>query len=105
MKNTSAFFSPKALKFSSKYFAHTKTYFDASFCVQETRNEAVRSPVNEKQAKVNRDSVAKYLYSKYFELLVNELNQRLAPPTPDNSDRIPSISLLDIYGFEVSYSF
>ncbi|VUZ40861.1 unnamed protein product [Hymenolepis diminuta] len=68
--------------------------------VTETRNEAVRSPVNEMQAKVNRDSIAKYLYSKYFELLVEELNRRLAPPVSDNSDSVPCISLLDIYGFE-----
>ncbi|VDD83885.1 unnamed protein product [Mesocestoides corti] len=68
--------------------------------VTETRTEAVRSPVNRIQARVNRDSIAKYLYSKYFELLVEELNQRLAPPKIDAADASQSISLLDIYGFE-----
>ncbi|KAL5965575.1 Unconventional myosin-XV [Taenia solium] len=68
--------------------------------VTETRAEAVRSPVNQQQARVNRDSIAKYLYSKYFELLVEELNHRLAPPSAGELEASHSISLLDIYGFE-----
>ncbi|CDS42665.1 myosin XV [Echinococcus multilocularis] len=68
--------------------------------VTETRAEAVRSPVNQQQARVNRDSIAKCLYSKYFELLVEELNHRLAPPTVGELEASRSISLLDIYGFE-----
>ncbi len=66
----------------------------------------MRSPVNKVQARVNRDSVAKYLYSKYFELLVDELNRRLAPPNIDEGDSKGStrtISLLDIYGFEAGF--
>ncbi|EUB55538.1 Myosin-XV [Echinococcus granulosus] len=71
----------------------------------ETRAEAVRSPVNQQQARVNRDSIAKCLYSKYFELLVEELNHRLAPPTVGELEASRSISLLDIYGFEVGNVF
>ncbi|VDM35971.1 unnamed protein product [Hydatigera taeniaeformis] len=72
--------------------------------VTETRAEAVRSPVNQQQARVNRDSIAKCLYSKYFELLVEELNHRLAPPSASELEASHSISLLDIYGFEVDHN-
>ncbi|KAL7065008.1 hypothetical protein AAHC03_05159 [Spirometra sp. Aus1] len=71
--------------------------------VTETQKETVRSPVNKVQARVNRDSVAKSLYSEYFDQLVNELNLRLAPRNADNTDvnlGLRTISLLDIYGFE-----
>ncbi|VDL98603.1 unnamed protein product [Schistocephalus solidus] len=71
--------------------------------VTETQKETVRSPVNKVQARVNRDSVAKSLYSEYFDHLVNELNLRLAPRNSDEMDLnlgLRTISLLDIYGFE-----
>lgn len=78
--------------------------YDSAFALQETRAEAVRSPVNQQQARVNRDSIAKCLYSKYFELLVEELNHRLAPPSAGELEASRSISLLDIYGFEVGHA-
>ncbi|KAL7275148.1 Myosin type-2 heavy chain 1 [Rhizina undulata] len=63
------------------------------------RNEKTISPLNQKQAIVVRDSIAKFIYSSLFDWLVETINNSLAPE--EVRDKINSfIGVLDIYGFE-----
>ncbi|OON22765.1 hypothetical protein X801_01330 [Opisthorchis viverrini] len=66
--------------------------------------ESLWSPVRESQAKVNRDSIAKQIYSELFDRLVAMLNDRLSPPDMSEihttKGGVHTIALLDIYGFE-----
>ncbi|TGZ75576.1 hypothetical protein CRM22_000293 [Opisthorchis felineus] len=70
----------------------------------QTMRESLWSPVRESQAVVNRDSIAKQIYSELFDRLVAMLNDRLSPP--DMSEilttkrGVHTVALLDIYGFE-----
>ncbi|KAK2749168.1 Myosin type-2 heavy chain 1 [Myotisia sp. PD_48] len=64
-----------------------------------TRGEKIISNLNQQQAIVVRDSVAKFIYSSLFDWLVETINMSLA--TDDILDRVSSfIGVLDIYGFE-----
>lgn len=64
-----------------------------------TRTEKIVSSLNQKQALVVRDSVAKFIYSSLFDWLVESINNSLA--TEEVRSRVKSfIGVLDIYGFE-----
>lgn len=64
-----------------------------------TRGEKIISPLNQQQATVVRDSVAKFIYSSLFDWLVETINHGLA--TEDILQRVNTfIGVLDIYGFE-----
>lgn len=64
-----------------------------------TRSEKIVSNLNQKQAIVVRDSVAKYMYSLLFDWLVQLINQGLC--ATDIKEKVNSfIGVLDIYGFE-----
>ncbi|KAI5806521.1 putative myosin MYO2 [Peziza echinospora] len=64
-----------------------------------TRTEKIVSNLNQKQALVVRDSVAKFIYSSLFDWLVESINSSLA--TDEVRARVKSfIGVLDIYGFE-----
>lgn len=64
-----------------------------------TRSEKIVSNLNQKQALVVRDSVAKYIYSLLFEWLVQIINKGLC--ADDIKAKVNSfIGVLDIYGFE-----
>lgn len=64
-----------------------------------TRTEKIVSALNQKQAIVVRDSVAKFIYSSLFDWLVESINSSLA--TDEVRSRVESfIGVLDIYGFE-----
>ena len=64
-----------------------------------TRGEKIMSNLNQAQATVVRDSVAKYIYSSMFDWLVETMNAYLAPQ--EIMDHVKSfIGVLDIYGFE-----
>lgn len=64
-----------------------------------TRGERIMSNLNQQQAVVVRDSVAKFLYSSLFDWLVENINGGLS--TEEVNDRASSfIGVLDIYGFE-----
>ncbi|CAH8628023.1 unnamed protein product [Dicrocoelium dendriticum] len=67
----------------------------------KTTRESLWSPVRERQARVNRDSIAKQIYAQFFDRLVALLNDRLAlPETGVLGTKTRTIALLDIYGFE-----
>ncbi|KAF6776820.1 hypothetical protein AHF37_03339, partial [Paragonimus kellicotti] len=73
------------------------------FPKQETTRESLWSPVRDSQARVNRDSIAKHIYSEFFDRLVAMLNDRLSPPSSQEMDaktKVHTVGLLDIYGFE-----
>ncbi|GMM55850.1 myosin 4 [Maudiozyma humilis] len=64
-----------------------------------TRSEKIVSNLNHTQALVARDSVAQFLYSALFEMIVDKINSTLNSNTA--SEDIKSfIGVLDIYGFE-----
>ncbi|KAI9824837.1 MAG: Myosin type-2 heavy chain 1 [Phylliscum demangeonii] len=64
-----------------------------------TRHEKIMSNLTPQQAKVVRDSVAKFIYSSLFDWLVETINQGLA--RDEVFDRLNTfIGVLDIYGFE-----
>ncbi|KAF2861957.1 hypothetical protein K470DRAFT_275820 [Piedraia hortae CBS 480.64] len=64
-----------------------------------TRGETIVSKLNQSQATVVRDSVAKYVYSSLFDWLVETMNGFLASEaTLATAKRF--IGVLDIYGFE-----
>lgn len=64
-----------------------------------TRNEKIVSSLNQKQALVVRDSVAKFVYSSLFDWLVNVMNSSLATEEVSRAAKT-FIGVLDIYGFE-----
>ncbi|MEE6508195.1 hypothetical protein FKM82_019787 [Ascaphus truei] len=64
----------------------------------EARSEEVLSPLNIELAYYARDALAKALYGRSFNWLVNKVNGSLANKEPPKKT---VIGLLDIYGFEV----
>jgi myosin heavy subunit len=65
--------------------------------INHIRGEAITKALSTEQSADNRDAAAKALYGRLFTWLVNELSKLIAPSAPDSS---PSLSLLDIFGFE-----
>ncbi|KAJ3407393.1 Myosin type-2 heavy chain 1, partial [Chytridiales sp. JEL 0842] len=63
-----------------------------------TRSEKIVTNLNQYQATVGRDSVAKYIYSMLFDWLVKVVNKNLAPKEELANQTF--IGVLDIYGFE-----
>ncbi|TPX56763.1 hypothetical protein PhCBS80983_g04287 [Powellomyces hirtus] len=63
-----------------------------------TRSEKIVSNVNQYQALVGRDSVAKFIYSMLFDWLVKVINVNLSKEGVEEGQRF--IGVLDIYGFE-----
>jgi myosin V len=64
-----------------------------------TRSEKIISSLNQKQALVVRDSVAKFVYSGLFDWLVSVMNSSLATEEVSRAAKT-FIGVLDIYGFE-----
>jgi myosin V len=64
-----------------------------------TRSEKIISNLNQKQALVVRDSVAKFVYSSLFDWLVSVMNSSLATEEVSRAAKT-FIGVLDIYGFE-----
>ncbi|XP_063795200.1 unconventional myosin-Ih [Pseudophryne corroboree] len=64
----------------------------------EARSEQVLSPLNLELAYYARDALAKAMYGRSFNWLINKLNGSLANKEPPKKT---VIGLLDIYGFEV----
>ena len=65
-----------------------------------TRGEAIAVQLNEGQAVEARDALAKALYAKLFDWLVGAINTSTSRKRDVVKEGI--ISLLDIFGFEVS---
>ncbi|XP_034151053.1 unconventional myosin-XV [Esox lucius] len=63
--------------------------------VTETMREKIFTPLTVETAVDARDAVAKILYSLLFHWLTGRINRQVYPP-----NNAPSISILDIYGFE-----
>jgi len=57
------------------------------------------SPVNKKTATAQRDTVAKTVYSRVFDMVVDWLNQNMGGSEGVYGD-MPCIGMLDIFGFE-----
>ena len=70
----------------------------------EARGERVWSPLNERQAIDARNSMAKALYSKMFDWLVQRVNESMTGAIATSAN---IIGVLDIFGFEIfeNYSF
>lgn len=70
----------------------------------ETRGERIEVPLGEEEAKAGWEAAALWLYGQFFDGLVAKINQALTNPlTPLTmaSSTQSTISLLDIFGFEV----
>ena len=67
-----------------------------------TRSEKIISNLNFAQAMVTKDSIAKFIYSALFDMIVDKLNETLLGDNdPATQDQVKSfIGVLDIYGFE-----
>ncbi|KAJ3095982.1 Myosin type-2 heavy chain 1 [Phlyctochytrium planicorne] len=63
-----------------------------------TRSEKITSNLNQYQAVVGRDSIAKFIYSMLFDWLVKVVNANLGKDS--SNDELTFIGVLDIYGFE-----
>ncbi|KAK1426784.1 hypothetical protein QVD17_15464 [Tagetes erecta] len=64
--------------------------------VMVTPEEVIKRRLNPKGATISRDSLAKTLYSRLFDWLVDKINMSIGQDSKSNS----LISVLDIYGFE-----
>jgi myosin I len=67
------------------------------------RQSVIEVPLDEIQAYYTRDALAKALYERLFNWIVQHINTALAPHDGRFDDKI-AIGLLDIYGFEVFQS-
>ncbi|KAI4345963.1 hypothetical protein L6164_013046 [Bauhinia variegata] len=69
-----------------------------SFCkrVIATRGEAITKCLDPNSAALSRDALAKIVYSKLFDWIVNKINESIGQD-PDSKNLI---GVLDIYGFE-----
>jgi len=66
----------------------------------KARTEVIVTNLNQSDAIVGRDSIAKFLYSQLFEWLVQMINKNLALTDVPDDQTLSFIGVLDIYGFE-----
>eukprot|EP00049_Salpingoeca_infusionum_P014803 m.281080 g.281080 ORF g.281080 m.281080 type:complete len:1009 (+) comp15751_c6_seq3:330-3356(+) len=67
--------------------------------VVAARGEVYTTKLTPDEAIVARDALAKSLYDRTFNFLVEQVNQRIAPK--DDSAKSTVLGVLDIYGFEI----
>ena len=67
------------------------------------RGETSMIPLNRTETIDNRDALAKALYDRLFNWIVERLNKTLYKETDDsdNNNKVKSIGILDIFGFEI----
>ncbi|XP_063960689.1 myosin-IIIb-like [Lytechinus pictus] len=68
--------------------------------IVEARGEQIVTLKNVGQANDGRDALAKALYSKLFNWIVNQINSLIAPDADCPGSKGYEIGILDIYGFE-----
>ncbi|KAI3640240.1 hypothetical protein MIR68_001118 [Amoeboaphelidium protococcarum] len=95
----------KHLEYLSKLLGISFEEFCKRLCrrVIVTRGEKIESSLNTGAAVVNRDSVAKFLYTSLFDWLVGKVNSSLSMQSVSGSasQKVKNfIGVLDIYGFE-----
>lgn len=60
--------------------------------------ETVKVPLRPEQAIENRDALAKFVYDRLFDWLVETINHSLAPENSQNKTKGHFIGILDIFG-------
>jgi len=65
------------------------------------RESDIRMTLNREQACGTRDALAKALYSRMFDWLVQEINIAMKKLQGTKQDQILNLGVLDIYGFEI----
>ena len=85
-------------KYISEYFNTTEEEIDNLLTKQKIKidNEVILKNLNESESKVKIDSLARTLYQKLFDFIVDKINYYLV-----NDNYNKSINVLDIFGFEV----
>ncbi|CAO2831955.1 unnamed protein product [Amaranthus hypochondriacus] len=86
------------LKTAAELFMCNEKTLEDSLCkrVIVTRGESITKNLDPEAATVNRDALAKIVYSRLFDWLVNKINSSIGQD-PDSKFLI---GVLDIYGFE-----
>ncbi|EEF44325.1 myosin XI, putative [Ricinus communis] len=86
------------LKMAAELFMCDGKSLEDSLCkrVIVTRDESITKSLDPAAATVNRDALAKIVYSRLFDWLVNKINNSIGQD-PDSKSLI---GVLDIYGFE-----
>ncbi|KMT03781.1 hypothetical protein BVRB_8g189280 isoform A [Beta vulgaris subsp. vulgaris] len=86
------------LKTAAELFMCDETALEDSLCkrVIVTRGESITKNLDPIAATINRDALAKIVYSRLFDWLVNKINSSIG----QDPDSKTLIGVLDIYGFE-----
>ncbi|KAJ3117103.1 Myosin type-2 heavy chain 1 [Phlyctochytrium bullatum] len=89
-----------ALNFATTLLGLSKSEFRKWIVKKQiiTRSEKITTNLNQYQAVVGRDSIAKYIYSMLFDWLVKVVNNNLTREASE--ENLTFIGVLDIYGFE-----
>ena len=61
----------------------------------------LRRTFTPEKAKDARDALAKHIYSKMFDWLVERLNKCMMADCQEDTDEMPIIGMVDIFGFEI----
>lgn len=91
--------SAKSLSNVAKMFGVPDSSIEQALCNRTviTRNDSVTVPLDPVEATENRDALAKTVYSKMFDWMVEKINAAICSP---ESDIDGQIGVLDIFGFE-----
>ncbi|XP_009624015.1 myosin-6 isoform X2 [Nicotiana tomentosiformis] len=86
------------LKIAAELFMCDEKSLEDSMCkrVMVTRDETITKSLDPQAAAVSRDALAKIVYSRLFDWIVNKINNSIG----QDPDSTFSIGVLDIYGFE-----
>nr|XP_043611344.1 myosin-14-like [Erigeron canadensis] len=86
------------LKTAAELFMCDETALQESFCkrVMVTRGESIKKSLDPNSAAISRDALAKIVYSRLFDWIVNRINNSIGQ---DEKSKF-LIGVLDIYGFE-----
>ncbi|KAM1743039.1 hypothetical protein ACFX12_012967 [Malus domestica] len=86
------------LKTAAELFMCDEQSLEDSLCkrVMVTRDETIKKSLDPDSAAISRDALAKIVYSRLFDWLVNKINNTIG----QDPDSKYLIGVLDIYGFE-----